>query len=95
MTKKRFTIIWTDNNQSFHYEDNGDRLEIEDVPTVLNNLHEQNERLRERLQIKDYALQKQSEITNNQQQRIKNLEEQLQNLRKKVNEQYVTWREWE
>ena len=46
MTEKRFIIVWTDNNQSFHYEDKGDRLESEDVPTVLNMLHEENQQLR-------------------------------------------------
>ena len=92
MTKKRFTVVdgaecVVDNEKGIAYVTltNRDALLLLEL---LNGLYEE-------LQIKDYSLQKQLEITENQQQRIKNLEEQLQNLRKKVNEQYVTWREWE
>ena len=101
MTEKRFTRIsvcgdWgvkdTLNDKVLFF---GTTEEVIDTVELLNMLHEQNERLRERLQIKDYALQKQSEITENQQRRIKELEDQLQKLRKTVNKQYVTWREWE
>ena len=100
MTQKRFTYRYTPNDEVYELEiidlDKDEYYSIDETnETVVMALVDLLNGLHEELQIKDYALQKQSEITENQQRRIKELETQLQKLRKTVNKQYVTWREWE
>ena len=72
--------------------DNGQVMKTINVAYLLNKLSEENEQLKseikdyqdtlarmeERLQIKDYSLKKQLEVTANQQKRIKELEESEQ-----------------
>ena len=97
MTKKRFTI----DEKMLGYvgefvSDNGVRIrELSDVVELLNMLHEENKKLDEKY-IDEFSLR---ETLQQDLQRVEaeneQLKSELQKLRKTVNKQYVTWREWE
>ena len=94
MTEKRFTISkWTKHWQEI--VDNGKILTQNQVVELLNMLHEENEEIGTALDnmvtFKNKYRDKYKEVKKENEQ----LKFELQKLRKTVNKQYVTWREWE